>query len=78
MLVDIRLWPLAQESPPFHDVIDGLGNIGRMIAHALEVLGAEQEMNAERQREDAWIGQSPQQMPKRAHPLPDDRRRRSA
>src|SRR5258708_3813362 len=37
---EIRLRPLFQERLALHHVVHGLGDIGRMIAHALEIFGA--------------------------------------
>jgi hypothetical protein len=42
---DIRLWPLAQKPLSFNHVVHRLGNIRRVISHALQVLGAKKQMN---------------------------------
>src|SRR5262245_49556144 len=44
----IRLGSLPQARASIHHVVDGLRHIGRMIAHAFEVLRAKQEVNAGR------------------------------
>src|ERR1700756_1377140 len=35
---EIRFWPLPQERLALHHVVNGFGDIGRVIAHALEIL----------------------------------------
>jgi hypothetical protein len=42
---DIRLWPLAQKPLSFNHLVHRLGNIRRVISHALQVLGAKKQMN---------------------------------
>jgi hypothetical protein len=37
---EIRLGPLSQERLTLHHVMHGFGDIGRMIAHTLEIFGA--------------------------------------
>src|SRR5258708_13152143 len=44
---DVGLRPLAQQRLAVHHVIDAFIDIGRMIAHTLEILGAKQQMNPE-------------------------------
>src|SRR5829696_1409656 len=44
----VVLRPLGLEGLPGHEVVDGLGDVGGVVADALDVLGAEQEMRAER------------------------------
>src|SRR6202035_5056875 len=42
----VALRALVRQRAAFDHVVDGLGDVGRMVAHALDVLGAEQEMDA--------------------------------
>jgi hypothetical protein len=42
------LGPLGRQIMAGDEVVDGLGDIGRMVADALDILGHEQEMRAER------------------------------
>src|SRR5262249_50467541 len=42
----VPLGTLLGERTPFHHVVDGFSDVGRMVAHALDVLGAEQQMDA--------------------------------
>src|ERR1700738_5445255 len=43
----VALRPLFGERASLDDVVDGLGDVGGVIAHPLDILGAEQKMRAE-------------------------------
>ena len=43
----VALRPLLGDRRALDHVIDGLGDVGGVVAHALDVLGAEQQMGAE-------------------------------
>ena len=44
----VALRPLVGDRPALDDVVHRLGDVGGVVAHALDVLGAEQQMDAER------------------------------
>src|SRR3712207_2430511 len=44
----IVFWSLARELLALYEVVDRFGDVGGVVADALDVLGAEQEMRAER------------------------------
>src|ERR1051325_12228492 len=44
----VALRPLIGERAALADVVDSLGNVGGVVAHALDVLRAEEQMRAER------------------------------
>src|SRR5437870_274087 len=44
---EIRFWPLPQKRLALHHVVNGFGDIGRVIAHALEILCTKHQVRAE-------------------------------
>src|SRR5262249_50803530 len=48
---EIRFWSLSQERLALHHVVNGFGDIGRVIAHALKILCAKHQVRAKGHRD---------------------------
>ena len=51
---EIRFWSLSQERLALHHVVNGFGDIGRMIAHALKILRTKHQVRAEGHRDGVF------------------------